>query len=48
MIASEMASVVPIVMTTAVVLWKEAAVPTMYDRLRVTNACRHRTQCIVI
>lgn len=42
MIATEIANVAPIVMTTAVVLWKEAMVPTMYDKLRVTKTCKHK------
>ncbi len=44
MIATEMAIVAPMVMTTAAVSWKEAMVPTMYDKLRVTTTCRHITQ----
>lgn len=36
--ATEMATVAPIVMITAEVLWKEATVPTMYDKLTVTTA----------
>lgn len=46
MIATEMASVDPIVMTTAVVLWKEAMVPTTYDKLRVITTCGHKIHCI--
>ena len=46
MMAREMASVAPIVMTTALVLWKEAMVPTMYERLRVTTACCHENHKI--
>ena len=42
MIATVMASVAPIVMTTAIVLWKDAMAPTMYDKLRVTTTCRHK------
>lgn len=44
MIATVMASVAPIVMTTATVLWKEAMVPTMYEKLKVTTTCRHKIQ----
>lgn len=44
MIATVMASVAPIVMRTAMVLWKEAMVPAMYEKLKVTTPCRHKTQ----
>lgn len=42
MMAKVMARVTAIVMTTATVLWKEAIVPTMYDKLRVTTTCRQK------
>lgn len=40
MIEIEMASVTPIARITAVVLWKEAMVPVMYDMLTVTTNWR--------
>jgi len=46
MIATVMAAVAPKVMTTALVSWKEAMVPTMYDKLRVTTTCGHNVQPI--
>lgn len=48
MIATVMASVAPIVMTTAVVLWKDAMAPTMYDKLRVTTTCRYKVNILHI
>lgn len=45
--AKVMASVAAIVMTTATVLWKEAIVPTMYDKLRVTTTCRQKKQYFI-
>lgn len=37
--ATVMARVDPMVMMTATVSWKEAMVPTMYDKLKVTRIC---------